>query len=123
MALFRTKTEDSKKEVAAPKAVAPKKAAGSFASYDHSAVLIGPRVTEKAAMGAEKNVYAFNVAVKASKGEIVKAIKSYYKVSPTKIRIVRVPGKKVMVRGKVGVKAGGKKAYVFLKKGEKIETI
>ncbi len=123
MALFRTKTEDTKKETAKTVAVAVKKSVGSSASYDHSSVIITPRVTEKAAMGTEKNVYTFNVAVKASKGEIAKAVKNFYKVTPTKIRIVTIPAKKVVSRGRIGIKAGGKKAYVFLRKGDKIEVI
>jgi ribosomal protein L23 len=34
-----------------------------------------------------------------------------------------MPGKKVFVRGKAGQQARGKKAYVHLKKGDKIELL
>lgn len=84
-------------------------------------ILIRPRITEKASLVLESNVYTFEVAPTATKNQIEGAIKIFYKVSPTKIRIVRNPAKKVFLRGKKGVKAGVKKAYVYLKKGDKIE--
>jgi ribosomal protein L23 len=37
--------------------------------------------------------------------------------------MVNIPKKNVFVRGKWGTKGGGKKAYVYLKKGDKIESI
>ena len=87
-------------------------------------VLLKPRITEKAALGADKsNVYVFNVAKMATKGSISASIKDAYKVTPTKVRVARIPSKNVFVRGKYGVKSGGKKAYVYLKRGEKIEII
>ena len=86
-------------------------------------ILISPRITEKGAYLAEQGAYVFNVAVLASKKDIAKAIKEIYKVSPRKVTLIRVPSKRVMTRGtnRMGATAGGKKAYVFLKKGEKIE--
>ncbi|MEZ4103150.1 MAG: 50S ribosomal protein L23 [Candidatus Paceibacterota bacterium] len=62
-------------------------------------------------------------ATKASKLEIVKAIKSIYKVTPIKVNVVAVPKKRVVRKNTLGVKGGGKKAYVFLKKGDKIEFV
>ncbi|MSR70788.1 50S ribosomal protein L23 [Candidatus Kaiserbacteria bacterium] len=86
-------------------------------------ILISPRVTEKGAYLAEGGAYAFNVAKNASKKQIAAAIQEVYKVSPRKVTLLRVPRKRVMTRGtnKTGMTAGGKKAYVFLKKGDKIE--
>ena len=34
-----------------------------------------------------------------------------------------MPRKKVMHRGKIGMKGGGKKAYVYLKEGDSIEIV
>lgn len=82
-----------------------------------------PRVTEKASFVSEQNVYTFNVERNANKTEISKAIKALYKVTPVKINIVNIPKKKVVVRGKPGSRGGGKKAMVFLKKGDKIEIV
>lgn len=84
-------------------------------------VLIRPRITEKATLVLESNVYTFEVASKATKGQVEEAVKVFYKVNPIKIRMTKNPEKKVFVKGKKGVKAGVKKAYVYLKKGDKLE--
>lgn len=83
--------------------------------------LVKPRITEKASFVAEKNVYVFETDKNASKSEIKKAIQIFYKVTPIKINIVKNPKKQVFVRGKKGFKGGVKKAYVYLKKGDKLE--
>lgn len=104
--------------VAAPKAVAH-----ASTRHDFAALILGPRITEKATLFAEKGVYSFNVHERATKESIAKAMKDVYNVVPAKIRIARVPEKHVFSRGKAGVKQGGKKAYVYMKAGEKIEVI
>lgn len=87
-------------------------------------VLLKPRITEKAVVGADKNgVYVFVVTKTATKKQIAASVKSEYKVTPVKIRTAQIPDKAVFVRGKHGVKRGGKKAYVYLKKGDKIEIV
>ncbi|MFA6392623.1 MAG: 50S ribosomal protein L23 [Candidatus Paceibacterota bacterium] len=80
----------------------------------------GVRVTEKAALAAEKGAYTFNVEDNANKNEIKKAIKLIYGVNPERVAIIQIKEKKVVRRGKIGTKKGGKKAVVFLKKGDKI---
>lgn len=83
-----------------------------------------PRVTEKASFAAEQNVYTFDIAPNANKTEIKKAIFSLYKVKPVKVNVVAIPRKKIMQgRPKAGVRGGGRKAFVYLKKGDKIEFI
>ncbi len=82
-----------------------------------------PRVTEKSSVAAEQNVYYFNVVPSANKTEIKKAIFALYKVKPTKVNVLPIKSKKVFTRGKLGMKVGGKKAVVYLKKGDKIEFI
>lgn len=85
-------------------------------------VILGPRVTEKAAYSAEvQNAYVFEVSASTNKVEVLRAIKELYKVNPVKINIVKLPAKKVFVKGKSGKTARIKKAYVYLAKGEKIE--
>jgi len=89
-----------------------------------SSVLLRPRITEKAgdkAMNA--NTYVFNVDPRTTKFHIKKAVEQMYKVSPVKIAIVTIRPKSVVVRGKKGQTKGGKKAYVYLKKGDKIEFV
>jgi len=54
--------------------------------------------------------------------QIIEAVRELYKVTPRMVRVVTIPAKlKRNARtGKPGVKHGGKKAYVFLKKGDTI---
>jgi large subunit ribosomal protein L23 len=80
----------------------------------------GPRVTEKSATYAEKNIYTFNVAQNANKNEIKKAIKYVYGVMPVNVAVTKIAEKTVTRRGITSIKQGGKKAVVHLKKGDKI---
>ncbi|MBX4195840.1 50S ribosomal protein L23 [Candidatus Parcubacteria bacterium] len=90
---------------------------------EKKSVLIKPRITEKSAIQQElRNVYAFNVERDATKKTIVASIRAKYKVTPVGVRMVSIPSKKKFFRGKWGVKGGGKKAYVYLKKGDKIDV-
>ena len=86
-------------------------------------ILIKPHITEKATLSAEGSVYVFKIGSKATKGLVEKAFKEKYKVDPIKVRVVNIPIKNVYVRGKKGIKSGYKKAYVYLKKDEKIEIV
>jgi len=83
----------------------------------------GLRITEKAARSAEHNAYTFNVATNANKNEIKKAIKMIYGVMPIRVTTTQIKEKIVFLRGKLGKKQGGKKAVVYLKKGDKIEFV
>mgnify|MGYP000188630682 CR=1 FL=1 len=117
------KAQESKKDSVKTPAVsvAPKtKGSGMF-----SHILVQPRITEKATIEAENGVYVFEVNKDATKKEIGSAVKYYYNVTPIKVNIVKIPEKKIFsrTRGRKGIKQGGKKAYVFLKKGDKIEII
>ncbi len=85
--------------------------------------LILPRITEKAAIQSEFRVYAFNVPLTANKKDIASAVLSQYKIEPEKVRIVSIPAKKVTLKGKKGSTKRGKKAYVYLKEGDKIEFV
>lgn len=85
-------------------------------------IIIRPRITEKAGDMSEKlNVFTFEVGKNATKGSIAKAVKALYKVTPLKVRTVSLPRKKVLVRGRYGMQPAIKKAFVYLKKGDKIE--
>ncbi len=86
-------------------------------------IIKNPRVTEKASRAYEDNVYTFDVADSANKKEIMKVIFELYKVKPVKVNMLKVKEKKVLSRNMRGVKQGGKKALVYLKKGDKIELV
>lgn len=89
--------------------------------HSTASILIRPRITEKAALLSENaNVYSFEVDKSATKGSIAKAIKEIYKVVPKKVNIVNLPAKKVLSKGKKGKTSSISKAYVYLKKDDKI---
>jgi large subunit ribosomal protein L23 len=81
-----------------------------------------PRITEKGAISAEHNAYVFNVMPAATKYQIAKAVEEIYKVKPVKVNVVNIPSKKTFTKGKRGTKGGGRKAYVYLKKGDQIQV-
>jgi large subunit ribosomal protein L23 len=114
MALFGSKKNTEVKTEAAPAPVA--RASGV------SHVLKNPRITEKATMHSAESVYTFDVSASATKRDIMKAVQALYSVRPRMVRVAKVPTKEVRNArtGKLGVKGGGKKAYVYLKKGETI---
>ena len=91
----------------------------------HAQILLSPRITEKGAYLAESGAYAYNGGVDANKKEIAEAIHTVFKIWPRKVTVMSVRSKKVQTRGarKVGYTAAGKKAYVFLKPGEKIDLV
>ncbi len=88
-----------------------------------SSIIKNPRVTEKASFAAEQNVYTFDISQSANKREIKKAVFTLYKVHPVKVNVMTIPRKKTMSQGKKGMRGGGRKAFVYLKKGDKIEFI
>ena len=129
MALFSRKTkkvefEVKESTVKVKKASLPKEKIvkeHSATPQDLSAVLLRPRITEKASMKAENNVYAFDVAPRATKTSITAAVTHYYKVTPRKVAIVKIPTKAITYRNRKGVRSGGKKAYIYLAKGQTID--
>jgi len=83
-------------------------------------IIKNPRVTEKAVRASSGLAYTFDVAGDANKTEIAKAIKIIYKVTPIKVNVSTVRPKTLVRRGIKGRTAWGKKAVVFLKKGDSI---
>ncbi len=87
--------------------------------------MLSPRITEKGAYLSEHGAYVFNVAKGVSKKEIANAVQTLYKVIPRKIAVLAVPRKQVNTRNtnRTGSTAKGRKAYVYLKKGDTIELV
>ena len=86
-------------------------------------LLIKPHISEKAAMLGEKNVYVFDVPLRANKVEIKKAVEAIYGVSVIGIRTQRGIGKAVK-RGRIaGRRSAWKKALVQLKKGQTLNLV
>lgn len=120
MALFgnkkNTQVKTEKKDPAAV-AVPATSAATSVAS-----VIKHARITEKASDVQAQGAYVFDVAERATKRDIARAITAIYKVVPRKIAIINMKTKTIrsMRTGRAGVKGGGKKAYVYLKGSDTI---
>lgn len=85
-----------------------------------SLILTSPRITEKSTTLADSNKYTFNVAVTTNKNEIKKEIKKLYGIIPLDVNIIAISPKSVFVRGRYGVKKGGKKAVITVKKGDSL---
>ena len=119
------KAKKNKKEESENKKFVKKEGSGEqtlFSFHRRRYILKGPRITEKASMlSGNRNVYTFNIEARATKKDVEKAVFDIYKVRPSKVRIAKVQSKRTFVRGKKGVKSGGKKAYIYLKAGDKIE--
>ncbi len=91
-------------------------------------ILLKSLVTEKTtAASANANQYTFRVATDANKISVAQAIEIAFpeaKVAKVSIMNVRPKAKRDrMRRGKVGYKAGYKKAIVTLKPGTSIEMV
>ena len=86
-------------------------------------IIKNPRITEKGSNMTAKNVYVFDITDSASKNEVKKAVFNIYKVRPLRVNVLSIQKKNTTVRGRLSTKGGGRKAYVYLKEGDKIEFI
>lgn len=126
MALFSRNNTKAVKQAADQKESASKQAAVSQArpiDRDLASVILKPRITEKAVLQGESNVYTFIVRRDASKYDVMDAVKALFKVTPVKVNIVNKTPRQYMSRGKGRVisEKGMKKAYVYLKRGDRID--
>jgi len=114
------KVVTTKKVASTDKPVKAAKATATVVVAKNS-VIVKPRITEKATALAEKGIYTFDVAMRSNSQQIAQEIRKTYKVTPIKVSVAAIPRKSMFVRGKKGSTTVGKKAYVYLKKGDKIE--
>jgi large subunit ribosomal protein L23 len=123
MALFSRETKEKKEETSAPEQSSKK--AAVVADRDFTSVILSPRITEKAVGANEKNVYTFIVRRDATKFTVADAVKALFKVTPVKVNIVNKSPRQFMSRskGRVQSEKGMKKAYVYLKKGDRIDLV
>ena len=121
MGLFGNKKTDGESPVVAK---TPKKVV-LVAPLDKTSVIIKPRITEKTALLSDKNVYTFELRKGANKYEVRDAIKALYNVTPERVHIVNKQPRHSMsrVRGRDMMEHGLRKAYVYLKKGDRIELV
>lgn len=84
-------------------------------------ILSAPVITEKATDLAQIGKYIFAVPVKATKSQVIEKIENVYGVSPIKVNMINVTGKKVRRGRQWGKRNNWKKAIVTLPAGEKLE--
>ena len=120
MALFGSKKKVEKKVEAKTSAATSSATVDSVRNL--TSVLKHARITEKASMQQLNGVYTFDISASATKRDILQAVRKIYSVTPKKVAVVTVRSKNVRNArtGKPGVKSGGRKAYVYLKKGDTI---
>ncbi len=88
---------------------------------DATQIILKPIITEKSTQLKEQNrEVCFQVARKANKTEIKKAVEQLFKVKVEKVRTQNKVGKWRRVGRGQGQKSDWKKAYVKLKEGEKM---
>ena len=83
-------------------------------------VLQRPLITEKAILLKDEDKYAFEVATKANKPQIKKAVERAFKVEVIKVNVITVPGKTKRFGKKQVTGSSWKKAIVTLAPGQKI---
>ncbi len=81
-----------------------------------------PLITEKGTLQKEtENKVVFQVHPKANKAEIKKAVERIFNVTVEGVNTILMPGKIKRMGRTRGRRPAWKKAYVTLKKGDKIE--
>lgn len=123
MGIFGNKKEEKEKVEKAEALVTT--APSKVSMTNTSTIITRPRITEKAALLGEKGVYTFEIQAGATKHEVRDAIKEIYKVTPEKVRIVNKVARHSMSRskGRSVMEHGLRKAYVYLKDGDRIELV
>lgn len=91
---------------------------------DLAGVLRQPRITEKATRLAESNVYTFDIRPRATARDVKDAVMAFYGIAPVAVNIAKTPRlKEKKGNGRTRTTHATVKAYVTLKKGDRIELI
>ena len=85
-------------------------------------IIRSPLISEKSTFISQFNYYVFKVSPNSNKKEIKNAVENIFKVEVKSVNTLNQKGKKKRFRGKVGVRAAIKKAFVKLAEGQTIDT-
>ncbi|MCA9364198.1 50S ribosomal protein L23 [Candidatus Kaiserbacteria bacterium] len=120
MALFGKKDAKTSDANGVSKSVSP---TAKQLGRDLSHIIVRPRITEKAALGIDRNVYTFEIHKDAGKHDVRDAVRALYNVTPVKVNIVKKTPRHYLsrARGRKMMEKGLKKAYVYLKEGDRID--
>jgi len=87
-------------------------------------VLVGPHVSEKSSLVAEKhNQMCFKVRRDSTKKEIAQAVEMMFEVKVENVQVSNVKGKVKRFGQTLGKRADWKKAYVTLAEGHDIDFL
>ncbi len=124
-------TEAEKKVVATKKPVSSKsekkeiskdsKKAATSVSKISLQTLVRPIVSEKSAQLNDNFVIVFEVARNANRVQVRNAFRELYKVTPVKVNIMNVRGKRVRFGRIIGKRNDYKKALITLPKGTRVD--
>jgi len=134
--LYKTEAKPEKKKSAEPSksgAAAPAKTGKSEGEQAEAKkapaqntrayrVLVKPIITERSGDLGVHNKYVFEISKDANKVEVAKSIQEVYGVSPTKVNIIRMKGKRVRFGRIYGKRKDWKKAIVTLPQGKTINV-
>lgn len=84
------------------------------------AMILTPKISEKAIYLAERGIYVFEVPSSTNKIEVAKAVEAAFKVNVTDVNIVIAKGKVKRFKQITGRERDVKKAMVKIKAGQKI---
>jgi large subunit ribosomal protein L23 len=84
-------------------------------------ILIRPIISEKNTMLNEQSKYIFEVAERANKIMVRKAVEELFKVNVTAVNVMHVAGKRRRTGRTYGMTRSWKKAIVTLQPGQRIE--
>ncbi len=84
------------------------------------AMVLTPKISEKAIYLAERGIYVFEVPSSANKIEVAKAVEAAFKVNVIDVNIVIAKGKAKRFKQITGRERDIKKAMVKIKAGQKI---
>ena len=85
-------------------------------------IIRSPLVSEKSTFISRFNYCVFKVSPNSTKMEIKNAVENIFKVEVKSVNTLNQKGKKKRFRGKIGFRAGTKKAFVKLAEGQTIDT-
>lgn len=88
---------------------------------NYNDIITRPVLSEKSTDLSQNNKYVFRVSRTANKHVIKKAIKEIFNVTPVKVNVMKVRGRRKRVRYQYGYTTSWKKAIVTLNPNEKIE--
>jgi len=88
-------------------------------AYD---VILSPVITEKATLVSEANQVMFNIARKATKADVKKAVESLFNVKVKAVNTLVRKGKLKAFRGRSALQGDTKRAIVTLEEGHSIDV-